>query len=290
MTGELIPPVRQALWGAPAVANFALGGLGAGFYSAAVLAAGFRDPAAISLAAWLGPVLVLAGFAAVASEAGRPLRGARVLARIRTSWMSRELLLGLVFAALAAAELARPSPVLRGLAALVALAFAWAQGLIVRRARAVTAWDVPAMPAVFLTSSLASGAGLLIAEASLRGRGPTAAGLAGALLALGAAAAAWAGYLTWSRDPEFARATRALREGRIALGIAAGAYIAPAVLLSLAVALDGRAPAASLLAGALMVAGQVEAKRALILTAGHLRAITLPGLRVPGPAGARRGS
>ena len=33
---ELIPPAPQTLWGKPAVANFVLGGLGAGFYVAAV--------------------------------------------------------------------------------------------------------------------------------------------------------------------------------------------------------------------------------------------------------------
>jgi hypothetical protein len=37
---------------------------------------------------------VLAGFAAVAGEAGRPLRGPRVLWKVRTSWMSRELWIG----------------------------------------------------------------------------------------------------------------------------------------------------------------------------------------------------
>jgi DMSO reductase anchor subunit len=288
MTAELIPPARQVLWGLPAVANFALGGLGAGYYVAAAVAAGFQDSPALARAAWLGPLLVLAGFAAVAGEAGRPLRGARVLARVRTSWMSRELLLGGVFVLLGAAECVGPSPALRGLTALAALALAGAQGMIVRRARAVAAWDVPVVPVVFVVSALVSGVGLLLAAEGARGHAPGGAGLGAALATLVGAALVWRGYLRWSPDPAFERATRPLRDGRIALGIAGIGYALPFVLLSLAVALGGRAPAAAFLAGVLMIAGQVETKRALILTAGELRPIALPGLRLPAPAGARR--
>jgi len=69
---ELIPPTRQRVWGVPAVLNFALGGLGAGFYAAAALAAGLAASPAVTLASWLGPALVLAGFVSVAAEADVP--------------------------------------------------------------------------------------------------------------------------------------------------------------------------------------------------------------------------
>src|SRR5512146_640345 len=105
---DMIPATRQRRWGLPAVANFGLGGVGAGFYVAAALAARLDAAPALTLASWLGPALVLAGFAAVAAEAGRPLRGARVLTRLASSWMSRELALGLLFAAAAGAELVAP--------------------------------------------------------------------------------------------------------------------------------------------------------------------------------------
>jgi len=134
----LLPPVTQRLWGWPAVVNFAAGGLGAGLYLAAALAAGFAASPALRIAAWLGPALVLAGFVAVATEAGRPLRGPRVLARARTSWMSRELWLGGAFVVLAAPEwtgLAGPGS--RAAAALAAAALALAQGWILRHARGV---------------------------------------------------------------------------------------------------------------------------------------------------------
>src|SRR6266545_2043113 len=72
---ELIPPRRQTLWGWPAVLNFALGGLGAGLYVVAVLAAGFGQSPAVTLASWLGPALLLA-----AADLTFPLRLHRVQA------------------------------------------------------------------------------------------------------------------------------------------------------------------------------------------------------------------
>src|ERR1700693_4417217 len=105
---ELIPAQRQRLWGWQAVANFTLGGVGAGLYGTAVIVAGLERTAAVVLASWLAPLLVLAGFAAVAGEAGRPLRGPRVLWKVRTSWMSRELWIGGVFVVLVRAGIRLP--------------------------------------------------------------------------------------------------------------------------------------------------------------------------------------
>src|SRR3990170_5458462 len=123
-TVELIPATPQMLWGKPAVINFALGGLGAGLYLAALVEVWLGGPGVLKVASWLGPALVLAGFIAVATEAGRPLRGPRVLTRLRTSWMSRELWVGGIFMALAGAEFLVPSAALRALAGLAAVALA----------------------------------------------------------------------------------------------------------------------------------------------------------------------
>ncbi len=275
---ELIPPVAQRVWGVPAVLNFTLGGLGAGFYAAAALAAGLQPSDTLALAAWLGPALVLAGFAAVAAEAGRPLRGVRVLARVRTSWMSRELVLGGLFAAAALAEWAAPSPAQRATAALAALALAGAQGFIVRRAKAVAAWDVPLLPLVFIASALVSGAGLLVVVEAARGESPDGGVAGGAFAIVVVGLLAWLTYLTWSESPAFLRPTEPLwtRPG-VGLGIAG--YVAPAILLALALALPGLAVAAPL-AGALMVAGQAWAKWLLILTVATLRPVTLGTLNL----------
>lgn len=283
MTGtvaELIPPVRQALWGPPAVVNFTLGGIGAGLYVCAALTAWLGPSPAVTLAAWLGPALVVAGFGAVALEAGRPGRGPRVMARLRTSWMSRELLAGGAFAAFALAEFVRPHAFLRLLAVASALMLALAQGFIVRRARGVTAWDVPLVPLVFLASALVSGAGALALGETLRGAGAGAGSLAAAMALVAGGLAVWLGYAGWSAERGFASATTALRAGPRARAIVVVGYLLPIALLAVAVAMGGPALAVGA-AGVLMVAGQALAKWTLIITVAVLRPITLAGLELP---------
>jgi DMSO reductase anchor subunit len=272
----LIPATPQRLWGPLAVANFVLGGLGAGFYLAAALGGGLRSTPALALASWLGPALVVAGLVAVATVAGRPLRGVRVIARARTSWMSREALLAAAFVGLASAE--RMTDALRGPAAAAALAFVLAQGFLVRRARGVTAWDVPILPAVFLTSALLSGCGLLLLTESAAGRGAEPVVLATTLVLIPVGMLTWLAYLTWSTEPAFTDAVRPLSHGRGAVVINALAYLAPFVLLLVALVLAW--PAAAAVAGALSMAGHTVARWRLILDAGALRPITLSTLRL----------
>jgi formate-dependent nitrite reductase membrane component NrfD len=270
----LIPAVPQRLWRGPAVVNFVGGGLGAGLYAAATAASGGRPDPALAVASVLGPGLVLLGFAAVAAEAGRPLRGFRVLARPTTSWMSRELWLGGAFAALALAAWTwdlRLAP----LAALVALAFAAAQGGILRAAHGVPAWSRPVMPLVFLASALASGAAaLVLVRAAL---GEVTAPLLGALLVLVAVhGALWWAYLGGADDLD-ARASLAPLAGARGLALAAGAgALGPALLAGLALALPGAARPLAAAAGALVILAQAGVKAVLLRQAGRFRPITLP--------------
>jgi DMSO reductase anchor subunit len=277
---ELIPPQRQALWGWPAVLNFFLGGAGAGAYVVAALAGGLDPSPLLRLCSWLGPALVLGGFAAVATEAGRPLRGPRVLARVRTSWMSRELWIGGAFVLFAAADLLFPLRLHRLQAVAAALLLALAQGFIVRRARGVTAWDVPMMPGLFVLWSLVSGAGLYLTLAAATGQAPRRA-VVGALLALLAVGlGGWARYLNWSDAEAFRRAVAPLGRGGAALAIVGGGHLLPALLLALGATLPVLMPAALGLAGLLILGGQLHAKALLILAAGTLRPITLGGLHL----------
>lgn len=280
MAVELIPAQPQALWGKPAVANFVLGGLGAGLYVAAALEAGFAPSPAVSTASWLGPLLVLTGFAAVGAEAGRPVRGARVLARVRTSWMSRELWAGGAFMALAALGLAYGSPWQRGLAATAALAVAAAQGFILRRARGVAAWNVPMMPLLFVLSALVSGAGLLMLIEVAGGRPSDPVHRSAMLVLLAVDGLAWLAYVSGRRDEAFVRSTRGLREGGAVAAVAGGGHLVPFLVIGLSLAAPGVAGPASALAAVLMIGGQVCAKVAVVLRAGELRAITIPGLRL----------
>lgn len=272
----LIPAQRQTLWRLPAVLNFALGGLGAGFYAVAAVGSGFGPAPTLTLASWLGPALVLAGFVAVATEAGRPLRGPRVLARVRSSWMSRELVLGAVFAALAAAELVVPGPLTRAAATGAALGLALAQGLILRQARGVPAWAVPAVPPLFLSSALVSGAGLLALLAPAMAAGGRVLGSMLVLLSLHVLA--WAAYVTASTDDAFVRAVGPLRRGRHRLIALGGGYLGPVLLVAFALALPGQAPPFVAAAGLAMVLSQAALKAALVLEAGRLRPITLAAL------------
>jgi len=278
MAVELIPARRQTLWGVPAVANFALGGTGAGLYVAAAIAIRLGSSPSLTLASWLGPALVLAGFVAVSTEAGRRWRGARVLTRVATSWMSRELVLGGLFVIFAAGEFVAPSAGQRLAATVAAVALVLAQGFILRQARGVTAWSVPPMPLVFLQAALVGGAGLMVILDVVLRVPLDGAVMAAVVALLPGAAIVWLAFVTWA-DGAFADATRPLREGGVALAIFGAGYVAPFALFALALALrDGVvAPA---LAGLLMVGIQAYAKAVLILRCGQLRPITVPHLRL----------
>jgi DMSO reductase anchor subunit len=285
-TGEMTPPVelipaqRQRLWGWQAVANFTLGGVGAGLYGTAVLAAGFERTAAVALSSWLAPLLVLAGFAAVAGEAGRPLRGPRVLWKVRTSWMSRELWIGGAFVLLIAADIAFPLRIHRALALAAAVLLALAQGMILRRSRGIAAWDVPIMPWLFLLSAAVSGAGAYLLLEVLAGRTiPPAVLAAGIPLVI---LTFWAGraYVSTPAGHAFREATAPLRDGaagRLAAGLG-GAL--PLGALAVALASPAAAAPAAALAGLAMVAGQAHLKTELIVKAGLLRPVTVPTLRM----------
>jgi DMSO reductase anchor subunit len=275
----LLPPVLQAVWGWPAVLNFALGGLGAGLYVMAALADAAGRPASLRVAAWLGPLLVLTGFVVVATEAGRPFRGARVLTRVRSSWMSRELWLGGVFAIGAVASVAVDGPGPRVLAAATAVALTLAQGQILRHARGVAAWAVAPMPAVFLTSALVSGGGLLLLLEAWIGRPPDQL-LGFTLVVLIVHVAVWSVFLNWSREPAFVEGVRQLRDAAGGAESLVGSYLLPSLVVALAVAVPALGQPLAAGAGVLMIAGQVATKAALIKKAGQLRPITLPRERL----------
>ena len=278
---DLLPARPQTLWGWPAVANFFLGGLGAGFYVVSAFAEGTGGPSAVMrLASWLGPTCVLAGFAAVAAEAGRPFRGPRVIMRVGSSWMSRELWLGGAFVALALADAVRPIGPLRAAAVVAALLLAIAQGFILREARGVPAWNVPVMPALFALSALVSGAGLRLVVAAGAGRVPGAPALGAVLLLLVGCLCTWVRYLHWSRERAFAESVAPLARGREARLAIAGGLAAPVLLVAVAAAWPAAAAPAMALAGLLMIGGQLHAKARLVLTAGRLRPVTLAGIRI----------
>ena len=277
---ELIPAQRQRLWGWQAVVNFTLGGIGAGLYGTAVVAAGFERGPAVALASWLAPVLVLAGFAAVAAEAGRPLRGPRVLWKVRTSWMSRELWIGGVFVLLVAADIAFPLRLHRAQALAAAVLLALAQGMILRRSRGIAAWDAAVMPWLFLFSAAVSGSGAYLFLEVLAGRTVAPIVIEACLVLLVAALGLDRAYVFTPAGHAFRDATASLRNGRAGrFGVGVGTVI-PLGALAVALASPAAAAPAVALAGLAMVAGQALFKAELILRAGLLRPITVPTLRM----------
>jgi DMSO reductase anchor subunit len=272
---EILLPARpQVLWKLPAVANFTLGGVGAGLYVIAVMVDGFGASPSARLAAWLGPALVAIGFAAVATEAGRPLRGMFVLRRVRTSWMSREMWLGNAFIALAVLDLVVPATPLRLLAAVAATGFAVAQGYILRAARGVTAWNVSLMPAVFVASAALSGSGSYVLLQTLTGQ-PAASTLGIALPLLPVGLIVWLRYLDGGNGAAFTAAIAPLRSGRAGRAVLALGYVLP--LLGWLAAVAAPAEPATLpvvVSAAMIVAGQAVAKWLLLRKVAVLRPIT----------------
>jgi hypothetical protein len=120
------------------------------------------------------------------------------------------------------------------------------------------------MPAVFLTSALVSGGGLLLLLEAWTARPPHS--LLGAMLVvLIVHVAVWSVFLSWSQEPAFVEGVRPLRDTATGWDSLVRSYLLPPL---------GRPLAAA--AGLLMVAGQVATKAALIRKAGQLRPITLP--------------
>lgn len=284
MEAELLPPTRQVLWGRLAVANFFLGGTGAGAYVVAAAASGLGRSPILTVASVLGPLLAIAGLLCVAGEAGRPLRGVRVLRMARSSWMSRELWAGGAFIVCAAADGFLPGIGFGIPGVFAALIFIGAQGAILAQARGVAAWDVPLLPFVFLTSGLAGGTGLLALVSPILGDGERALlvwAMASLILLSGWG---WVSYLTWSGDSAFRHATRQLRRTP-ALAVVVGAgHLLPLCLLGVGRWFPDFAAGSLVLSGAGVLVGALAAKAALVLRAGQLRPVTISalGVRVTG--------
>lgn len=140
------------------------------------------DPALYAI----GPILVL-GLVASMMHLGTPLRAINALRNLDSSWLSREILFGLLFAAIGGAFAfsqwnkwltPRLRQALAGLAALVGLALIWSMTMVYLLPT-VPAWDSWTTPArffatTFLLGSLAVGAALVVTADVRRRRGAAA--------------------------------------------------------------------------------------------------------------------
>lgn len=285
---EIVQPTKQKVWGWPAVANFILGGMAAGFYLLSFLLEIFYGDTLFSgsrsvVFKVLSPGLAGLGFLALTIEAGRPMRGYHLLRNLQSSWMSRETLAGVVFIIAAAVSWFFPHMVLRILTATAGFGLIVSQGFIVYRACAVIAWNVSLIPLIFVTSGFATGKGLLLllfaGGKSTLTSGPIIIGLICVVLDL----VVWLFYLYWSQDPDFRRATGILRHIFFLVSIIVVGHLLPVLLLLLLLllyALDFDAIVKFQhimlsLTGVAIIVGGISQKVGIILGAGYLRGIVL---------------
>jgi DMSO reductase anchor subunit len=281
---QLIPPRKQQAWRWPAVINFVLGGTGAGFYLLSFLATSLMaggvhaiDTFRFSL---LSPILVCAGLAAVALEAGHPVRSPNLFRHIPSSWLSIEVLAATVFLTAMAADWISPKLGFKTVAAIASMSLIVSHGFVVYRCRAVAAWNMSLTPLVFVTSSFHSASGLLLLVTSSM----SAWGTILLIIAMGCGAvnlAIWFLYLWWSKDSVFRHATRTVRRLGSVTAIVGLGHLLPMLVLALLV-LEVGLPnsanfrsAAIILSGFAMLFGGATQKVGVIRWAGYLRGISL---------------
>lgn len=280
---QLIKPKKLEVWKWPAVVNFTLGGAAAGFYLIYLLIESLNSDVFVvyqyDKLKLLAPVLTVLGFLALTLEAGRPLRGHYVLRNLYSSWMSRETLVGTVFILATIIEWFYHNPIFQGIAVVAAVGLMISQGFIVYRARAVTAWNVPLMPFLFVTSSFTMGEGLILLLAAMGkfklGIGSILIGLICLVLNL----VLWNLYLRLSYDSKFGEATVLLRRPiSQVITIVIGHLIPIVLLLPLAFIVDIGVKMQQiilLLVGLTILAGGLTQKVGIILGANYLRGIVM---------------
>jgi phenylacetyl-CoA:acceptor oxidoreductase subunit 2 len=278
MNDEFGPkPWHQSNWDFRAALNFMFGGAGAGL----LVIVAFSGLAGDALRAEivLGMALIGAGLISVWFEIGRPLRAINVGFNPFTSWMTREsFAAGAVFAlGLSAAWMGNPA--LAQAAALAALVFAYCQGRMLRAAKGIPAWRVPALIWLVFTTALAEGAGLFVALAALFDM-PARGVLAYFSLALIARAFAWSIYRGGVAKSSVRAALAALdRAGKILIQFGT---IAPLALLLLGLFAADIGRIAVLLAGVAALATGWQFKFVLITRAAYNQGFALPHLPVRG--------
>jgi DMSO reductase anchor subunit len=274
---------QQKVWGWPAAVNFIFGGAAASFYLLGTLIVRLNEyahtvlnPIALHL---LPPVMVGIGFVCLIGEVGRPLRGHQVFRRICVSRMSQESLAGAIFVFTVILNWLFTHTALLICSVTSAVVLLISQGSIAYHARAVIAWNVPLIPLLFVTSSFATGGGLLLVALKGLTSGPYMP-LIGFICAF-VNLLVWLLYLRWSHEPAFRKATKTLHSLKYRILILWIGHLMPifalftALIASIAdteaILNDFVAPAV----GLAMIIGSVSQKVAIILKTGNQREVVL---------------
>jgi DMSO reductase anchor subunit len=282
---QLLPSKKQTEWRWPAAANFILGGAGSGFYALVfitLIAEKGRFHGTLPLPfGFLGPLLVVIGLGVLVTEAGRPLRGRFLMHRLQSAWMSREILACCFFILSVALDYVFPHPAFKLFAFLSAVVFMFSQGFIAYSARAVSAWNDPVILLFFITSGLASGAGVALLSGASDSRMPLQALVLGALICAILNLTVWMIYPRWSGAEAFRSAfATQKRFPAIFFAVVAGHLLS--ILLLVLILAASRIGSFGLLpvilsigSGAALIFVVVVQKSYVFLAAGYTRAIVL---------------
>jgi DMSO reductase anchor subunit len=284
MSFQLKKPKKQISWGRLAAANFIIGGAGVGFYLVSFFQALVRvgSPSFFESLPFglISPLLISIGFLFLGLEAGRPLKGFFAYRHPRHSWISRETIAFCIFIPSALLDFLMPHPSIRLLTVIAALGLLISQGFIVYRARAVTAWNVPIIPIFFITSSLASGYGLLVLLMALGGLYPDQRmSIIGFILA-GLNMVIWCVYISGYRSTLFFSATQMLRRSLSMILTVGFGHIIPLLLLLILLLPQGFIVEPlpcffAAISGALLFIGGAGQKVGIIISSGYFREMKL---------------
>jgi DMSO reductase anchor subunit len=280
---EILKTEPQRTWGWPVTANFVLCGMGTGFYlfslGVGVLEEGFLAMSKQVPYGLLAPVLVALGFLALASEAGNPSKGFHLFRKLRQAWLSRETFFWSIFLPIAVLDWLIPNLFFRIISVITALALMVSQGFILYQIRAIMGWNVPTIPALFISSGFTSGGGVALLISGLDQSQLSLSSIIIGIIALSVNLVIWFFYLYWSRKTVFCEAIKNLRQPLFLIITVGLGHILPLFLLSI-LAWLGRVNAGEFfhivtLTGLAILLGVIFQKKAIVERASKMKAIMI---------------
>ncbi len=274
---------KQQSWGWQVIADVFAGGIGAGvFVVSFFMEQVYGTSQLTNVGILLGPLLVLVGIFFLLIEVGQPKNAVRAFLNIRTSWMSRGVILLPVFIGLsllyALIPLVSPnfktsafSLVLGLLAVLIALLVALYYGFLFSQARGIALWNNPLLPMLYFVSALAGGTGLLMVLSPFLN---AATGLTGALKGIGLAFVCLVLVSIWlmvgiQPSHTYRESLRSLLSPSFIVVTLGLGHIVPLMVLILSLFVRGAAMSVLLfIAGAFSLVGALHLRTA-ITQAGH---------------------
>lgn len=280
MQYEIISSSRQRYWKWPAVANFVLGGAGAGIYVLNTLNLLFINDQHISISHGIlnaiALLLICSGLSILPVEAGRPSRGMHILAHMKTSWISREIVFFIILFASVILLFYVRSFSLIALSILSSIGFMVSQAFIVFRSEAISVWKRPEIPFFFLSSGLASGWGILVIVNAFMNMQIDNFSLTSGIALISINGTIWIAFIILRRDPNTEPLMAILRKPLALLFSIGVGHVLPLFLLIEIDALwQERTGGIEIIAGTAVIAGIIIQKKSVIMSVGYLDNIVI---------------